>query len=156
MSWSTNAVIQPFESYRWRFLGDSPNLSLYFLSLLPDPYLLARRNTYVWTASYLDTKDGDSITINNMPGKIKLTDLKELGPGETETVTISRQFKDVASLQDMTSDCLATNYSLTDEQLHTLGLPRSLQHNLGALMRDYDEMKNNQMLPCPKCKEKHH
>lgn len=156
MSWSTNAVIQPFQSFRWRFLGDSPNMSLYFLSLLPDPYSLARRNSYIWTVSYLDTTETEPIKLNNKVWKLSLNDLKELGPGEETTVSITRESKGVASLQKVSSDYLANNYSLTNHQLQSLQLPRTLQFSLATLFRDYEESKNNKMLPCPKCQEKHH
>ena len=46
--------------------GESPNLSLYFLSMLPDPYMLAKRNTYKWTAEYLDTREEEEITFDSM------------------------------------------------------------------------------------------
>ena len=46
--------------------GESPNLSLYFLSMLPDPYMLAKRNTYKWTAEYLDTREEEKIIFDSM------------------------------------------------------------------------------------------
>ena len=36
--------------------------------MLPDPYILARRNSYKWTAEYIDTQEEDVITFDTMVG----------------------------------------------------------------------------------------
>lgn len=36
--------------------------------MLPDPYVLARRNSYKWTAEYIDTQEEDAITFDTMVG----------------------------------------------------------------------------------------
>lgn len=135
MSWSTNAIIQPFSSHRWRFLGDSPNLSLYFLSLLPDPYSLARRNSYTWSVSYIDSSQTNKPTINNQEGTMDLKSLKELGPGETETVDITREPKGPARLQQLVSDHIANIYDLTAQQIETFELPVTVKLSLTNLIK---------------------
>jgi len=156
MSWSTNAIIQPFSSHRWRFLGDSPNLSLYFLSLLPDPYSLARRNSYIWRVTYLDSSQTNKPLINKQEGTLDLKSLTELGPGDTEIVEITAHSKGPASLQHLVSDFIANTYDLTSQQMEPLELPKTLKLSLANLIRDYEEVKNDKMIPCPKCQEKHH
>merc|ERR1711872_214555 len=80
MAWSTTIIIPKCGKHVWRFLGESPNLSLYFLSMLPDPYMLAKRNNYKWTAEYLDTREKEEITFDNREGPLSLSMLEELVP----------------------------------------------------------------------------
>merc|ERR1719347_616116 len=56
-AWSTSRVILPGETQVWRFLGDIPVPVMAFLSLLPDSYSLARENSYIWSAAFLDSKE---------------------------------------------------------------------------------------------------
>merc|ERR1739844_259574 len=103
MSWSTSVIIEQGQKHKWRFL-DSPNLSLYFLSMLPDPYSLARRNSYYWTVEYLDTLEEDSITFDDRMGILRLDNIRELQAGETETVYLRREKEAVAPLRKLTMD----------------------------------------------------
>merc|ERR1711892_1067160 len=141
MAWSTTIILPEGGKHVWRFLGESPNLSLYFLSLLPDPYLLARRNSYKWTAEYLDTREEGGITFDNMEGPLRLDGLKELLPRETATVRLRRKEEAIAPLQKLAKDAIVRNCVKTDEEGSWLDIPRTLQAELMVLRKDYKEIE---------------
>ena len=65
----------------------------YFL-LMPDPYLLARRNRLEWVAEYLDQERcQDVVTFNTKEGPLALASSPYLDPGEAATVTLRRSDK---------------------------------------------------------------
>ena len=43
MAWTTSIILGPGETHPWRFLGGEREDATSMLSLLPDPYLLARQ-----------------------------------------------------------------------------------------------------------------
>ena len=45
-------------------LGDSANIFEYFLFLLPEPYNLAKQNSFNWVVEYIDSQEEDIITFN--------------------------------------------------------------------------------------------
>jgi len=156
MRWSANATIQPNCSHLWRFLGDAPNLSLYFLSLLPDPYKLALANSYSWTVSYIDTKQDPDILINSQEGRLQLQSLKELKPQEVVSVVIERKKKEPPTLSELSLDQLSLHMDLSSNHVDNLEIPRSLKEKLLQVQRDYDEMTKQAMQPCDRCQEIHH
>jgi len=155
MRWSTRATIQPQASHTWRFLGDSPNLSLYFLTLLPDPYKLAFSNKYRWTVEYLDEEADSKIRIHDQMGSLKLQDLEELGPGETTRVLIQNQDKEVCSLADILYDKISMTLGKGQQEVEATELPLSIKQKLNQLKRSYSEIWNATELPCLRCKEIH-
>merc|ERR1712037_585364 len=103
----------------WRFLGDDmPEPAMAVLSLLPDPYTLARENSYVWTAHFVDTTEDASVLFNRKLGPLDLNSLKVLGPGERQEVVLQLEVD-----------------SLPDNQL-----PKTLKTGLLKLTRDYEEI----------------
>ena len=70
------------------------------LSLLPDPYTLARENSYVWTAHFVDSTEDASVLFNRKPGPLDLNSMKLLGPGERQEVVLQRE-EGVASLASL-------------------------------------------------------
>merc|ERR1712083_1231314 len=137
MAWSTTIIIPQGGKHVWRFLGESPNLSLYFLSMLPDPYLLARKNSYYWTVEYLDTLEEDSITFDDRMGTLRLDNIRELQAGETETVYLRREKEAVAPLRKLTLDKLVGVMPQT-EGANWLEAPQTLQNELASLSKSYE------------------
>merc|ERR1712228_436072 len=154
MSWSTSVIIEQGQKHKWRFLGDSPNLSLYFLSMLPDPYSLARRNSYYWTVEYLDTLEEDRITFDDRMGTLRLDNIRELQAGETETVYLRREKEAVAPLKKLTLDKLVGVKPQTEEG-NWLEAPQTLQNELSLLSKSYEEIERKKWDPCKRCGEMH-
>merc|ERR550532_2141479 len=55
MAWTTSIILGPGETHPWRVLGGEREDATSMLSLLPDPYLLARarENQFVWRAEFV-------------------------------------------------------------------------------------------------------
>jgi len=156
MTWSSTAIIHPFKTHPWRFLGDSPNLSIYFLSLLPDPYKLARTNSYSWKVSFVDSETNSEILIGSQIGRLELSSLKELGPGATTTLHIHNINKEPPPLKDLVLDKISLIERLGDEDLSKFGVPGTLENKLISLHRDYNEVfKYNKIEPCSRCNQIH-
>merc|ERR1712013_444548 len=66
MAWSTTIIILQGGRHVWRFLGDSANDLEDFLFFLPEPYNLARDNSFKWVAEYLDSMEEAEVTFNHM------------------------------------------------------------------------------------------
>ena len=47
--------------------GETAQPSLSLLCLLPDPYSLARSNSYYWTAKFLDSDEDRQVRGDNLP-----------------------------------------------------------------------------------------
>ena len=47
-----------------------PEPAMAVLSLLPDPYTLARENSYVWTAHFVDSTEDASVLFNRKLGPL--------------------------------------------------------------------------------------
>ena len=78
------------------FLGESASIFEDYFLLMPDPYLLARRNRLEWVAEYLDQelcREEDIITFNNQEGPLALASAPYLGPGEAVTIALRRRDK---------------------------------------------------------------
>eukprot|EP00092_Neocalanus_flemingeri_P019410 GFUD01021024.1.p1 GENE.GFUD01021024.1~~GFUD01021024.1.p1 ORF type:complete len:207 (+),score=83.92 GFUD01021024.1:125-745(+) len=151
MAWSTTIIIPEGGRHVWRFLGDSPNHSPY-ISMLPDPYNLARRNSYRWKVEYIDTQEEETITFDNMDGPLRLETMQELLPGETSQVMLRRKTSAVAPLHKLAKDAVV---KVSPEDICWLDIPRTLQEQLSALSRDYQEMERSRVEPCGRCKEIH-
>ena len=64
--------------------------------MMPDPYLLARRNRLEWVAEYLDPElcqEEDVITFDNQEGPLALASAPYLVPGEEMTIALRRKDK---------------------------------------------------------------
>ena len=64
--------------------------------MMPDPYLLARRNRLEWVAEYLDQElcqEEDAVTFDNQEGPLALACAPYLGPGEEVTIALRRKDK---------------------------------------------------------------
>ena len=77
-----------------------PEPAMAVLSLLPDPYTLARENSYVWTAHFVDSTEDASVLFNRKAGPLDLNSMKVLGPGERQEVVLQRE-EGIASLASL-------------------------------------------------------
>ena len=59
-----------FSLITWFIPGNSANDLEDFLFLLPEPYALARDNSFEWVVEYMDTKEGQPIIFNYKVGII--------------------------------------------------------------------------------------
>merc|ERR1711981_422632 len=155
MAWSTTFIIPQGGKHVWRFLGESPKLSLYFLSMLPDPYLLARKNSYKWVAEYLDTKDQEGITFDNTEGPLMLDMLEEQLPLETITIRLRRKGEATPMLHKLAMDAIVRNSTATELGSSMEDIPRTLVEELLLLRKDYEEIEKRKLDPCKRCQEIH-
>lgn len=153
-AWSTSRFLPPRSSCSWRFLGDDlAGPALAALSLLPDPWSLARENTYLWTCTFVDTAETQPVTFDGTQGPLDLQSLEELGPGETAGVVLRRE--GMASLATLCLDRIVTEFGGFVEGLDSTDLPSVLKQQLLNLSRDYEEMKQKQPEACSSCQEIH-
>ena len=110
-----------------------PEPAMAVLSLLPDPYTLARENSYVWTAHFVDSTEDASVLFNRKLGPLDLNSLKVLGPGERQEVVLQRE-EGVASLASLARDLLA-RLQLEVASLPDNHLPKTLKTGLLKLTR---------------------
>ena len=96
------------------------------LSLLPDPYSLARENSFTWSAEFVDrTEEEDGLRFDLAPGPLRLRSLPELGPDQRHGVAIRRRGCAVSPLRKLAADTLVTEGVLTtEEQVRKLNVPR--------------------------------
>lgn len=156
-AWSSSRILTPGEGHTWRFLGDDvlQESALAFLELLPDPYSLARDNSYLWTAGFLDTADRDRVTFDGKAGPLDLETLRELQPGERLEVVIRRQGQTVAPLSKLCLDRLVRERRIPEEEVESLEIPSSLRGQLARLSRDYEDMDKIRVDTCARCQEIH-
>ena len=122
-----------FISYS-RFLGDDiPEPAMAVLALLPDPYTLARENTYVWTADFVDSTETVDILFNKKSGPLDLSSMRVLSPGEKLEVVLQRK-EGVASLASLARDLLA-RLQLEVDNLPEDHLPGNLKRGLVKLTK---------------------
>jgi len=155
MAWSTTIIIPEGGKHVWRFLGDSQNLSLSFLSMLPDPYTLARRNSYRWTVEYIDSQEDDNITFDNKEGPLSLQTMNDILPRETTQVMLRRRHCDVAPLRKLAKDAIVKSRKVPADQMSFVNIPKILQEELAVLGKDYQEMERVKVDPCVRCGEIH-
>ena len=96
------------------------------LSLLPDPYILARENTFTWSAEFVDrTEEEAGLAFDLAPGPLRLRSLPELGPDQRLGVAIRRRGCAVSPLRKLAADTLVTEGVVTtEEQVRQLNVPR--------------------------------
>ena len=130
-----------FISYS-RFLGDDiPEPAMAVLALLPDPYTLARENSYVWTADFVDSTETADILFNKKSGPLDLSSMRVLSPGEKLEVVLQRK-EGVASLASLARDLLA-RLQLEVENLPEDHLPGNLKRGLVKLTKWVGFQKSN-------------
>jgi len=153
-AWSTTRLLLPGTDTTWRFLGDDmPEPAMAVLSLLPDPYTLARENSYVWTAHFVDSTEDASVLFNRKAGPLDLNSMKVLGPGERQEVVLQRE-EGIASLASLARDLLA-RLQLKVSSLPDDHLPKTLKSGLLKLTRDYEEIDKPRARACDRCQEIH-
>lgn len=152
MRWTSNVVIPACDSYSWRFLGESQDLSSPYLSLLPDPYTLAITNKYSWSCSYLDSESEEQVLIADKVNKLELKDMAEIPLNGTTQILIETVNKEPATLKSLTFDQLVRHSSQMN--VKNLDIPTQLKLKLFSLLRDYAELRN-QDPSCPRCTEIH-
>merc|ERR1719341_376787 len=132
MAWTTSIVLGPGEKHPWRFLGGRREDETSTLSLLPDPYFLARENKFEWRAEFVDnTEDEEVLSLNTAPGPL---DLRTLA---ADTLVISGAIS-------------------SQEQISELNIPRSLKKELSAILETFLEMQKKRIEKCERCSEIHH
>ena len=96
------------------------------LSLLPDPYILARENSFTWSAEFVDRAEEEAgLRFDLAPGPLRLRSLPELGPDQRHGVAIRRRGCAVSPLRKLAADTLVTEGVVTtEEQVHKLNVPR--------------------------------
>ena len=103
------------------------------LALLPDPYTLARENSYVWTADFVDSTETADILFNKKSGSLDLSSMRVLNPGEKLEVVLQRK-EGVASLASLARDLLA-RLQLEVDNLPEDHLPGNLKRGLVKLTK---------------------
>ena len=111
------------------------------LALLPDPYTLARENSYVWTADFVDSTETADILFNKKSGPLDLSSMRVLNPGEKLEVVLQRK-EGVASLASLARDLLA-RLQLEVENLPEDHLPGNLKRGLVKLTKWVGFQKSN-------------
>ena len=144
------------------------------LALLPAPYTLARENSYVWTADFVDSTETANILFNKKSGSLDLSSMRVLNPGEKLEVVLQRK-EGVASLASLARDLLA-RLQLEVDNLPEDHLPGNLKRGLVKLTkwvglqkshsyifeeknfhysRDYEEIDKPRLRACDRCQEEH-
>ena len=103
------------------------------LALLPDPYTLARENSYVWTADFVDSTETANVLFNKKSGPLDLSSMRVLNPGEKLEVVLQRK-EGVASLASLARDLLA-RLQLEVDNLPEDHLPGNLKRGLVKLTK---------------------
>jgi len=153
-AWSTTRLLLPGTGTTWRFLGDDiPEPAMAVLALLPDPYTLARENSYVWTADFVDSTETADILFNKKSGSLDLSSMRVLNPGEKLEVVLQRK-EGVASLASLARDLLA-RLQLEVDNLPEDHLPGNLKRGLVKLTKDYEEIDKPRLRACDRCQEEH-
>ena len=126
MAWTTSIVLGPGEKHPWRFLGGRRDDETSTLSLLPDPYFLARENKFEWRAEFVDNSEEEEVlSLNTAPGPLDLRTLPELGPREKLRLSVRRKKSPVTSLRKLAADTLVISGAMSSqEQISELNIPR--------------------------------
>ena len=124
MAWTTEVIIAPRDLHVWRFLGGRREDDLSLLSLLPDPYFLAKENSFTWTASFVDSSEEESLVFGESPDQLQLQSLPTLEPNQRHKINIRRQSSPVSSLRKLASDSLVLQKNASTDHLLSLNIPR--------------------------------
>ena len=126
MAWTTSIILGPGEMHPWRFLGGRREDETSTLSLLPDPYFLARENKFEWRVEFVDnTENEEVLCLNTAPGPLDLRTLPELGPRERLRLSVRRKRSPVTPLRKLAADNLVISGAMSSqEQILELNIPR--------------------------------
>jgi len=155
MAWSTTIIIPEGGRHVWRFLGDSANVFEDFLFLLPEPYNLARQNSFEWVVEYIDSQELDTVTFDFLEGPLRLNTMKTLQPQETSEVILRRKDRAVTPLNKLAKDVIIKKVTQSCEHISCMDFPKTLEEEVISLSNDYQEIEKNKQDPCSRCKEIH-
>jgi len=156
MAWSTKIIILQGGRHVWRFLGDSANDLEDFLFFLPEPYNLARENSFKWVAEYLDSMEEAEVTFNHKDGPLRLDTLELLPPRGKCEVRLRRKDRAVSALNSLTKDAIvAKRKDLSAENISCLEFPKTLEEEVLSLKKDYADLEKVMKIMCRRCKELH-
>ena len=117
MAWTTSIILGPGETHPWRFLGGRREDETSTLSLLPDPYFLARENKFEWRVEFVDnTEDEEVLCLNTAPGPLDLRTLPELGPRERLRLSVRRKRSPVTPLRKLAADNLVISGAMSSQE----------------------------------------
>ena len=87
-AWTSRLPLPAATRHTWRFLGHDVAFPLF---LMPDPWQLAKQNSYYWTAEFVDScqEQQVKITFDKEGEVLRLSALPDLKPQERTTVRIS-------------------------------------------------------------------
>jgi len=86
-AWTSRLPLPAAARHTWRFLGHDVAFPLF---LMPDPWELAKQNSYNWTAEFIDScqEQQGRITFDKEGEVLRLSALPDLKPQERTTVRI--------------------------------------------------------------------
>ena len=131
--------------------GESAHIFQDFLFLLPEPYNLARQNSFMWVVEYIDSQEEDIITFDLkvdilasfylyslsyfQEGPLRLETMKTLLPREKSQVKLRRKDKTITPLHKLAKDVIVKKKTLSYEDISSLDFPKTLEEEVISLKK---------------------